>query len=125
MLFIDAAHQGRSWWQNFVDEDENSLLWAKLDALPNNIDKLSDGQVCRHQVFLLVDCGNIRFLNLFTDDLDLPRIMSAQNSMVLRQIDNHEDRFCVEAVNLPECGQRTSVECVRLLPCASRMGVRP
>ena len=71
VLFVDAAHESGSRWQDFVDEDENGLLWAELDALANDIDELSDGQVCRDEILLLVDGSDVRLLDLFADDLHM------------------------------------------------------
>ena len=36
--------------QHVADEHENSLLGADLDALPNDVNKLADSEVCWHQV---------------------------------------------------------------------------
>lgn len=46
VLLVDAAHQGSGGWQHLIDEDEDGLLWAQLDALADDIDELTDGQVC-------------------------------------------------------------------------------
>lgn len=27
VLLVDRAHQSSSWWENFINKDENSLLW--------------------------------------------------------------------------------------------------
>ena len=59
MLFVDAAHEGSSWWQNLVDEDKDGLFWRELDALANNVDELADSEVGRDQVLLLVDGRDI------------------------------------------------------------------
>ena len=69
MLLVDAAHQSSSWWENFIDEDEDGLLWRELDALADDVDELTDGEVGGDEVFLLVDGGNVRLLDLFADDL--------------------------------------------------------
>lgn len=55
MLGIDAAHEGCCGWQNLVHEDEDRLLWRKLDALANDIDELADCEICWDKVLLLVD----------------------------------------------------------------------
>ena len=70
MLFIDAAHESGGGRKDLVDEDEDSLLWAKLDALPNDIDKLANGEICGDEVLLLVDSSDVRLLDLLADDLD-------------------------------------------------------
>lgn len=59
MLFVDAAHERGSGWQNLIDEDEDRLLGGELDALANHIDELADGEICGNQVLLLVDGGDV------------------------------------------------------------------
>lgn len=59
VLFVYAAHQGSGRRQNLINEDEDSFLRRELDALPDNVDELADGEVCRHQIFLLVDSCDI------------------------------------------------------------------
>lgn len=46
MLVVDAAHERSSRWQYLVHEDEDSLLRAELDPLSDDIDELTDCQVC-------------------------------------------------------------------------------
>lgn len=70
VLVVDRAHERSSRWQDLIDEDENGFLRRQLNALTDDIDKLTDGEVGGYQVFLLVDSSNIRFLNLLTDHLD-------------------------------------------------------
>jgi hypothetical protein len=45
VFFINAAHQCSSRWQDFINEDEDGFLRAKLDALPDNIDELTNCQI--------------------------------------------------------------------------------
>jgi len=70
VLFVDAAHEGSSGREDFIDEDEDGLFGAELDALANNIDELADGEICGDQVLLLVDGSDVGFFNLLTDDRD-------------------------------------------------------
>ena len=70
MFLVDRAHQCRSGWQDFVDEDEDGLLWGKLDALADNVHELSDSKVGGYQVLLLIDGCDVRLLDLLTYDLD-------------------------------------------------------
>ena len=70
MLLVDGAHEGRSRWQDLVDEDEDGFFRRELDALANDIDKLADSQVGGDEVFLLVDGSNVRFLHFLADHLD-------------------------------------------------------
>ena len=74
MLLIDTAHKRSSRRQNLINEDEDGLLGRELDALADDIDKLTDSQVGRHQVFLLVDGCDVGFLDLFADHLDGERV---------------------------------------------------
>ena len=59
MLFVDAAHQSGGWRKHLIDEDEDGLLGRELDALADDVDELADGEVCRDQVLLLVDGGDV------------------------------------------------------------------
>lgn len=45
MFLVDGAHKSRSRWQDFVNEDKDGLLGCKLDALSDNIDKLTDSKI--------------------------------------------------------------------------------
>ena len=69
VLLIDRAHECSGRWQNLVDEDEDGLLGAELDALADHIDELSDGEICWHKVLLLVDRRDVRLLDLLADNL--------------------------------------------------------
>ena len=69
MLFVDTAHERGRGRQDLVDEDEDRLLGGQLDALADHVHELADRQVRGHQVFLLVDGGDVGFLDLFADDL--------------------------------------------------------
>ena len=69
VLLIDTAHQCSRWWQNFINEDEDGLLWRKLDALADDVDELPDCEVRWDQVLLLVDGRDVRFLDFLADHL--------------------------------------------------------
>ena len=69
MLFVDRAHQGRSWWQNLIYEDKDGFLWGKLDPFANHIDKLANSEIRWDQVLLLVDGRDVRLFDFLTDDL--------------------------------------------------------
>lgn len=45
VLLVDAAHKSSSGRQNFIDENEDGLLGGELDALADDVDKLTDGQI--------------------------------------------------------------------------------
>jgi len=45
VLFVYGTHKGGSRRKNFVDKDEYGFLWSKLDALPDDIDELTDSQI--------------------------------------------------------------------------------
>jgi hypothetical protein len=55
--------------QHVLDKDEDGLLRRELDALADDVDKLADGEVGRHQVLLLVDVGDVGLFGALDDDL--------------------------------------------------------
>lgn len=86
VFLVDRAHQRRRRRQDLVDEDEDGLLGAQLDTLADDIDELSDGEIGRDEVLLLVDRGDVGLLNLLADDLlsDL-----SATAIVSKSIDDH------------------------------------
>lgn len=70
MLLVDGGHQRSCWRENFVDEDKDGLVRGQLDTLADDVDELADGEVCWHQVLLLVDSGDVALLNLLADNLE-------------------------------------------------------
>ena len=71
VLVVDAAHESGRGRQDLVDEDEDSLLRGELDALADYINELTNGQIGRDKIFLLVDGSDIALLDFFADDLFL------------------------------------------------------
>jgi hypothetical protein len=69
VLLVYRAHKSSSWRQHLINEDENGLLGRKLDALADNIDELSDRQICWDEILLLIDGSDVRLLDLLADDL--------------------------------------------------------
>lgn len=69
VLFVNAAHEGRSRREHLVDEDEDGLLWRELDALADDVNELTNGEICGNQVLLLVDGCDVGLLDLLADDL--------------------------------------------------------
>ena len=69
MLLVDTAHQSCRWRQDLIHEDENGLFGAKLDALSDHIYELADGEICRDQILLFVDGGDVGFFDFFADHL--------------------------------------------------------
>lgn len=69
MFFVNAAHQCCCWRQDLIDEDKDGLLGRELDALADDVNELTDGEICWHKVLFLVDSRDVRFLNLLADDL--------------------------------------------------------
>ncbi len=45
MFLVNRTHQRRSWREGLVDKDENSLFRRELDALPDHVYELTDGQI--------------------------------------------------------------------------------
>ena len=70
MLLINRAHERSGRRQDLIDKDEDRLLGGQLDALADNINELTDGQVRRNKVLLLVDGSDIALLDLLADDGD-------------------------------------------------------
>ena len=116
MLLVDGAHQRGGRGQDLVDEDEDGLLRAELDALADDVDKLADGKVGGHKVLLLVDRRDVRLLDLLADDLRY----TVSETCATKGLLASRDERCV-----PECGRRTSAGCAQLPPCASQTGARP
>lgn len=77
MLLVDAAHERSGGWQNLIDEDEDGLLGGELDALADYVDELTDGEVGRYEVLLLIDRRDVRLLDLLADDWDTIRVLLA------------------------------------------------
>lgn len=132
MLFIDTTHERSCRRQDLVDENENGLFRRELDALADNIDKLADGEVCRYQVLLLVDGGDVRFLDLLADDLFCRRPVSQVEMSGEKEQGrtgegtDPQDRVLKKMnIHVPECDQHISGEYAQLRPCASRRGARP
>lgn len=69
VFFVNAAHERGGGWQDLIDEDEDGLLGRELDALADHVDELTDGEIGRDEVFLLVDGRDIRLLNLLANHL--------------------------------------------------------
>ena len=69
VLLVDGAHERSCRRQNLIHEDEDGFFRRQLNALTDNIDELTDGEVGGYQVFLLIDSSNVRFLNLLADHL--------------------------------------------------------
>jgi len=102
VLLINAAHQGRSWRQDLVHEDEDGLLRRQLDALANYVYELANREICRDEILLLVDSRNIRFFDLLADDGDAVRIflsdalsfsLALLEGMLVLKLGSHNDRF--------------------------------
>ena len=73
MLLVDAAHECSSRRQDLIDEDEDGLFRAELDALADDVDELAYGEVGGHEVFLLVDGRDVALLYFLADYLSLLR----------------------------------------------------
>jgi hypothetical protein len=148
VLLVDAAHEGGRGRQDLIDEDKDGLLGRKLDALPDNVDELAYGQVCRHQVLLLVDRGDVALLNLLADNLKscivLARIRHYFHGYPGPSVfaDGLSSRWAVRVVrdalnasrrggddkdeiNSQECGLSIFGGFARPRPCASRRDARP
>jgi hypothetical protein len=118
VFLVDGAHERRGRWQHLIDEDEDGLLGAQLDALADHVDELAHGEIGGDEVLLLVDGRDVRLLDLLADDL-----LMAQSEFVRSEASG--EPAAVVGACLPGCGRRTSGGCAQPLPCASRRGARP
>lgn len=59
MFLVYAAHKRGGGRQDLIDEDEDSLFGAELDALADYVDELADGEVGGYEVLLFVDGGYV------------------------------------------------------------------
>jgi hypothetical protein len=69
VFLVDGGHERGGRREDLIDEDEDGLLGRELDALADHVHELSDGEVGRDQVLLLVDGRDVRLLHLLADDL--------------------------------------------------------
>lgn len=69
MFFVYGRDQCSSRGEHVVHEDEDGLFRGQLDPLADDIDKLSDCEVGRYEVFLLVDVRDIALVRLLDDYL--------------------------------------------------------
>lgn len=69
VLFIDAAHESGGGREDLIHEDEDRLLRGELYALTNHVDKLAHSKIGGDKILFLVDCSDVRLLDLLTDDL--------------------------------------------------------
>lgn len=59
VLLVYGGHEGRGRRQYLVDEDEDGLFRRKLNPLADHVDELAHGEICRDEVLLLVDGGDV------------------------------------------------------------------
>lgn len=123
VLLVDGAHQRSSWGKDLVDEDEDGLLRAELDALANHVDELAHGEICWNEILLLVDSSDVRLLDLLADDLYSGLSVLLLLLLLLATLGGWVC-VCVWR-DLQEFCRRTSGGCAQLRPFASRTGARP
>lgn len=66
VFLIDRTHQCCGRRQHLIDEDEDRLLWRKLNSLPDHIYELPNGQILRGIVSIYLP-ENWDQLSLLTD----------------------------------------------------------
>ena len=71
MFLINATHECGGWGKDLVHEDKDGFLWAELDAFADDVDELADGEICWHEILLLVDGRNVALLDLLADYLSV------------------------------------------------------
>jgi len=59
VFFVDGAHESSGRWKDLIDEDEDGLLWRKLDPLADNVDELAYGKIGGDKILLLVNGRDI------------------------------------------------------------------
>ena len=80
MLLVDVRHLHCSRREFVVDENEYRRIRSELDALADDVNELTDRQVRRHQVIVLVDVCNRSLVALFGDDRNSIRILETNSS---------------------------------------------
>jgi hypothetical protein len=105
VLLVNAAHQGGCWGKDLVDEDEDGLLGGELDSLANDVDELTDSQIGRDQILLLVDGRDIALLDLLANNLFV-----ICQQIVGQQEDQERRRSATRQGHPPVCRRRVKVE---------------
>lgn len=70
MFLINGAHGRGSWRDGVVHKEEESLLRAEVDSLPDQEIELAHSQVRRDQVLLLVQVSDLGLWRLLHDHLE-------------------------------------------------------
>lgn len=83
VLSVHVLHQRRGHGHDVLRVDEDGLFGRQLDTLPDDVDELSHGEVCRDQVLLLVDRCDIALVVLLADDLGNTKLASLCCVLVL------------------------------------------
>jgi len=68
MLLVDGTHECSRWRQHLIDEYKDCLLGWQLNPFADNVDKLSDCQIGRNQILLLINGWDIGPVCLLADD---------------------------------------------------------
>ncbi len=118
VFLVDAAHERGGRWQDLVDEDEDGLLGGELDAFADYVHELTDSEVGRDEVLLLVDGCNVRFLDLLADHWDAVGVFLALEKKV-------KVSWCRDGDMGGRGSWKGDSQCVRPQPCASRMDAHP
>lgn len=88
VLLIDRAHKCGSRRKDLIDEDEDGLLRAQLNALADHVHELADGEVGWNEVLLLVDGRNVRLLDLLADNLPMLSVTLSHLEYVPNEYDS-------------------------------------
>lgn len=59
MLGVNLVEDGRRRREDIVNKDEDGLLRRQFNSLPNHINELSNCQITRDEIFLLINSRNI------------------------------------------------------------------
>ena len=69
LYLVEGTHCGTGWGNHIVDEEEKSILWSEMDTLANEEVELSNSEIRRYKVLLLVQVSNTSLRSLLNDDL--------------------------------------------------------
>ncbi len=69
VYLVEGAHGGARGRDHIVDEEEKSVLRAKVDPFSNQKVELAHGQIGGDQILLLVQVSNTSFRSLLHDHL--------------------------------------------------------
>jgi hypothetical protein len=83
LFFVDRGHERCIGRDVIIAKQKQSLFGGQLDTLANHVVELTDRQVGRYQILLLVDIGNVGPVGFFANHGDAVRVLGT-NALGLR-----------------------------------------